>query len=148
MPLYSSFLKNQLDGTFVVDWDTDTLKCALFATAASSFVTISTGYSLWSQIGSGEITGTGYTASGQVTSGCAIAFNGHNPTRIKLSASNNAWPSSTLTAQYAVIYKWTGTASTSPLIAWVDFGSAQSSSSGTFEIQWNSSGIVEIITPN
>lgn len=147
MPLYSNWLLGVLNGAFSTDWDNDTIKVALFAAAASSFVTNCSGYTYWSQIGSGEITGTGYTASGTTASGMSIAFNGHNPTKIKLTASNTAWPTSTITARYAVVWKSTGAAGTSPLICWVDFGSDQSSSSGTFEIQWNSSGIVEISSP-
>lgn len=148
MPLYSNWLLGVLNGAFSTDWDTDTIKVALFADTASSFVTNSSGYTYWSQIGSGEISGAGYTASGAVASGMSIAFNGHNPTKIKLTGSNTAWPTSTITARLAVIYKWTGNPATSPLICWVDFGSNQSSSSGTFEIQWNANGIVEISSPN
>lgn len=149
MALYSNWLLGVLKGDFAVtDWDSDNFKCALFTQAASTLVTNSTGLTYWSSLTSGEVVGTGYTASGQAMSGMTIAFNGHNPTKIKLSASNNAWPSSTITARYAVVYKSSGNPATSPLICWVDFGSDQSSSSGTFEIQWNASGIVEISMPN
>lgn len=154
MPFYSDFFYYQIGAGagiasgFPVDWNADTVKVALFATVASSYITNSSGYTYWSQVGSGEITGTGYTASGQAVSGLTITFNNSGSiAKIKLDGDNNAWTSSTLTARYAVVYKWTGVAATSPLICWVDFGSDQSSSSGTFEIQWNASGIGEINVP-
>jgi hypothetical protein len=44
-----------------------------------------------------------------------------------------------------VIYDDTpSTDATKPLIAFVDFGADQESSSGTFAIAWNASGIVRI----
>lgn len=144
MPVYSSWLLGVLNGTFSTDWDTDVIRVALFASSASSYVRNSSGYTYWSQISSGEITGLGYTASGQTASGLAISFNGFNPTRVKLTASYTSWANSTITARYAVLFKWTGNAATSPLICWIDLGSDKSSNNGTFELQWNSSGIIEI----
>ncbi len=47
-----------------------------------------------------------------------------------------------MTARYAVIYDTTpGSSATDPLIAYVDFGSDQSSSAGTFSIVWDAAGI-------
>lgn len=148
MPLYSNWLLNVLNGSSLVDWDTDVIRVSLFATAASAVVTNSTGQVTWSNISASEITGTGYTSSGNILASASIAFNGHAPTKIKLTASNSSWSTATLTAQYAVIWKQTNNPNTSPLIAWVDFGSPQSSSSGTFQINWNASGIAEIQSPN
>lgn len=142
MPFYTNWLRGVLDGTFSTDWDNDTVKVALFAHSASTFVPNSSGWTYHSQVGTGEITGAGYTASGQTLTGLTIALNPiASGSILTLDASNPSWTSSTITARYAVVYKWTGNGATSPLICWVDFGSNQSSSSGTFEIQWNASGI-------
>jgi hypothetical protein len=147
MPLYANWLYGVLNGTYTTDWDNDTIKVALFTDTASTYITNCSGVTYWSDIASGEISGVGYTASGKAVSGMTLSFNGHNPSRLKLDGSDVSWASSTITARFAVLYKWTGNAATSPVICWVDFGSNQSSSSGTFEIQWNSSGIVEIYSP-
>jgi len=147
MPLYSNWLLGVLQGTFVTDWDTDNFNVALYAHAASSYITNCSGFTYWAEIASGEISGTGYAASGKAASGLAINFNGHNPSRLRLDGSDVSWANSTLTARYAVIYKDTGNGSTSPVICWVDFGSDQSSSTGTFEIQWSANGIIEISSP-
>lgn len=61
---------------------------------------------------------------------------------IWLDADDVTWASSTITARYAVIYKDTGVATTSPLIGFVDFGQDESSSNGNFTIQWSANGIL------
>jgi len=50
----------------------------------------------------------------------------------------------TITARYLVLYKWTGTAGTSPIIAVIDFGSDQTSTAGTFAVTFNASGILTL----
>jgi|SRR6185436_2337244 len=60
---------------------------------------------------------------------------------VSFDAADAAWAASTLTARYGVLYKSTGTPSTSPLIGYFDFGGNISSTSGTFTIQFHSSGI-------
>lgn len=148
MPLYSNWLLNILNGTFATDWDNDTIKVALFSSSASSYVCNSSGITYWSQIASSEITGTGYTASGQALTSLSINFNGHNPSKIKLTAAPTIWTNSTITARLAVVYKWTGIPATSPVICWIDFGENKSTNSTDFEIDWNTSGIIEISSPN
>lgn len=61
-----------------------------------------------------------------------------------LDADDVSITSATITARYGVIYKDTGTPSTSPIIAVIDFGSNQSSSAGTFAITWNAEGIINL----
>jgi hypothetical protein len=59
-------------------------------------------------------------------------------------ADDVVWTSSTITARGAVLYKDTGTPSTSPLICYIDFGSNKSSNGADFTIQWSSSGILKL----
>ena len=56
-------------------------------------------------------------------------------------ADDTVWSSATFTARYAIIYKDTGTPSTSPLIGYVDFGADVSPTASDMTIQWNASGI-------
>ena len=63
---------------------------------------------------------------------------------VVFDADDVAWTTSTLTARYAIIYKSTGTSSTSPLIGYIDFSSDKSSVTGTFTIQWNAEGILNL----
>ena len=60
-------------------------------------------------------------------------------------ADDVAWANSTITARYAVIYDATPAADADKkLLAYVDFGADKSSSSGTFQITWNASGIFTV----
>ena len=120
-----------------VDWDTDTIKVAL---VSSSYTPNQDSDDYWDDVSSYEVTGTGYTAGGATLASKTVGYtSGTNVT--KFDAADVSWTSSTITARYAVVYLSTGSSSTSVLIAYVDFGSDQSSSSGTFSISWSASGI-------
>jgi len=88
-----------------------------------------------------EVTGTGYVAGGKTLASPLITESGGSAT---FDAADLTWGTSSITARGAVIYKSTGTASTSPLIAYIDFGSDKTSSSGDFTITWNASGILQL----
>lgn len=88
-----------------------------------------------------EVTGTGYTAGGATLASKSLVDT-NNVT--KFDAADTSWATSTITARRAVIYKDSGTPSTSPVLAWVDFGADVSSSAGTFQITWDAAGIMTI----
>lgn len=120
-----------------VDFDSDTIKVALLS---SSYTPNQDTDDYWNDISAYEVTGTGYTAGGATLANKSVSYtSGTNVT--KFDADDVSWTSSTITARYAVVYVATGTASTSVLIGYVDFGSNQSSSSGTFSIVWDAAGI-------
>jgi hypothetical protein len=120
-----------------VDWDTDTIKVAL---VTSSYTPNQDTHDYWDDVSANEISGTGYSAGGATLANKTVGYTaGTNVT--KFDGDDVSWTSSTLTARYAVVYLSTGTPSTSPLIAYVDFATDQSSSSGTFTITWSASGI-------
>jgi hypothetical protein len=60
----------------------------------------------------------------------------------QIDAADPSWPSSTITARYAVGYKDTGTPSTSPLLCLGDFGADKSTENGTFQITFAALGIL------
>ena len=138
MPLYGKLFVNQF-GSAQINFTSDTIKVAL---CSSSYVPDQDVHDFFDDI-TNEVTGTGYTAGGATL---ATKTSGYNATTniTTLDAADTVWSTSTITARYAVIYKSTGTASTSPLIGYIDFGSNQSSSAGDFTIQWNASGIVQL----
>ncbi len=133
---YGVPVKNQWDGTAVTDWDTDTIKCALLTAYTINIDT----HDFFDDVSGTEITGTGYTAGG-ATLGSKTATYDTATDQIRLDAADTSWTTSTLSATDAVVYKSTGTASTSPLIAGVDFGATVSTTAGTFLITWDSTGI-------
>lgn len=90
-----------------------------------------------------QITGTGYTAGGATLANKTLGYTAGTNV-IKFDADDPSWATSTLTARYAVIYKDTGTASTSPLMGYIDFGADVSTTAGTFTVQFNASGMLTI----
>ena len=136
---YGVPIKNQYDGTAVVDWDTDTIKVAL---TTSSYAPAQDTDDFFNDV-TNEITGTGYTAGG-ATLGSKTATYDTASNEMRLDAADTQWTSSSFTARNAVVYKSTGTAATSPLLSYVDFGGDETVSSGTFTIQWDSTGVAKI----
>lgn len=121
-----------------VDFDTDTIKVAL---VSSSYTPNQDTHDYWDDVATNEVSGTGYTTGGATLANKSVTYtSGTNVT--KFDADDVSWTSSTITARYAVIYDASpATNATKPLIGYVDFGSDQSSSSGTFSIVWDSAGI-------
>lgn len=82
----------------------------------------------------GEVRGPGYRSGGKpltgktVTAGPADSF--------ALEADDVTWPSATITAASAVVYKDTGDALTSPLISYISFGSDVVVVCGSLSITW------------
>ena len=89
-----------------------------------------------------EVVGTGYTAGGNTLTVTTSQDNTDNEG--VFDAADTSWSTATITARGAVIYKSTGTASTSPLICYIDFGADYVSTGGTFTITFNAEGIINI----
>lgn len=78
-----------------------------------------------------EVTGTGYTSGGAVTT--ASVTNDTTNHRLDITFSDVNWTTSTITAAAAVIYKHRGGASSADnLVAYIDFGGNVSTTAGTF----------------
>ena len=88
-----------------------------------------------------EVSGTGYTAGGKTLVSAAVNQDNTNE-RAVLTASDVVWPVATFTARGAVLYKGTGSAATSPLIAFIDFGEDRSVAGQDFSIVWHQDGIL------
>jgi hypothetical protein len=123
-----------------IDWATDTIKVAL---TTSAYTPNQDTHVFFSDV-TNEITGTGYTAGGATLAGKSVSYDSaSNETRLLASASS--WASSSLTARRAVVYKDTGTAGTSPLIGWVDFGGDETTATATFTITWDATnGVTKV----
>ena len=89
-----------------------------------------------------EVSATGYTAGGATLGSKTIGY----ATRVStFDAGDVSWTiTGTLTARYAVVYKDTGSAATSPLIMLLNFGEDKVATDGTFTITWNASGLFTI----
>lgn len=138
--LYAKFFENAVGGSASgdnpIDFLSDTIKCAL---CTSTYTPSQTAHEWFSDI-TNEITGTGYTAGGVTLTTKTV---GTSSLVVTLDADDETWSTASFTARYAIFYKSTGTASTSPLIGYVDMTSDQTVSAGTFTIQNSASGIVQ-----
>lgn len=135
--IFNSFKKKIMDGS--IDLDTDTIKVAL---VTSSYTPDQDVHDFFDDV-TNEVVGTGYSAGGaSLASKVCSADNTDNEG--VFDADDVSWTTSTITARAAVLYKSTGTASTSALIAYIDFGSDKVSTAGTFTIAWNAEGILNL----
>jgi hypothetical protein len=137
--VYGNHLLGQYSATAArrVDWVTDTIKCTLHtATYAPNQDTHTFASDLTNELA----TGGGYTAGGVTLASKTTAYDSAtNQTR--LDAADVSWAGMSNTFRYAVVWKDTGTAATSPLIGYVDLG-ATTITGTTFSIQWDPTGVV------
>jgi hypothetical protein len=132
---YNAGKKNIIDGS--VNLLTDTIKVAL--TTASYTPNIDSD-DFFNDV-TNEVSGTGYTAGGATLASKSITQDNAND-RAAFDAADVSWSNSTITnARWAVVYKSTGTAATSPLIAYIDLLANRSSSADTFKIEWAPAGV-------
>ena len=139
MAIYNTFKKLIMDGGIDLDTSGDTIKVAL---CTSTYTPNIDTHDYFDDI-TNEVVGTGYTAGGATLANQATTVDTTDDEGV-FDADDVAWTTSTLTARYAIIYKSTGTSSTSPLIGYIDFSSDKSSVTGTFTIQWNAEGILNL----
>lgn len=120
-----------------LDWDTDTIKIML---CTSTYTPDQDTHQYKSSI-TNEVTGTGYTAGGATLASKTNAYTAGTNT-VAIDAADVTWSNSTITARYAVIYDDSpATDATKPLIAYLDFGSDQTSTAGDFTITFDAAGI-------
>jgi len=138
---YGVPIKNQYDGTAVIDFDTNTEKTSLHT---NTYTPAQDTDDFWDNA-TNETSGTGYTTKGKTLTTCDVTYDtGTN--EIRFTADNAAWTTASFTARIAVVYEDTGGADTTdPLLSYVDFGGDETVSAGTFTIAW-ASGIIAKIT--
>lgn len=125
-----------------VNVSSDTINCALFpAGTLTPNLTAGgdTGYGTSPWIAGNEIAGTGgYTQGGKALTTKSLT---ESPTgTLKFTADNVTWSSSTIAnASAALVYDNTLAGKNGLVLVY--FGSAYSTTNGTFTIQWNSAGI-------
>lgn len=135
--IYNNFKEAIMNGS--IDLDTDTIKVAL---VTSAYTPDQDAHDMFDDI-TNEVSGTGYTAGGATLANKAVSQDNTDNEGV-FDADDVVWSTSTITARGAVIYKSTGTASTSPLICYLDFGSDKVSTAGSFTISWNAEGILNL----
>ena len=125
--IYNSAIDEMARGD--IDFDTNTFKAML---VTSTYSPNKDTHDFRDDV-TNEVTGTGYTAGG-VTSTVTVTKDTAND-RVTIQFGAVSWATSTITARGCVYYKSRGGASSADeIIAFVDFGSDVSSTSGTFSV--------------
>ena len=128
--IYNRFKANLMNKE--VDLEADTIKVALYDNS-HSFTASDTDYTTTNELA----TAGGYTRGGATLSGKAVT----EAATTKWDATDISWASATFSAYHAVIYD---SSVSNDLILSLDFGGVQTISSGTFTIQWHTSGIITL----
>lgn len=136
--IYNSFKRDIMNGS--IDLDTDTIKVML---VTSTYTPDQDAHTKRSNI-TNEVSGTNYTAGGTALANKAVTADNTDNEGV-FDADDVSWATSTITARGAVLYKSRGGVDTADeLICYLDFGSDKISTAGTFTIQWNAEGILNL----
>lgn len=124
-----------------IDFNTDTIKVMLLD---NTHTPDQDAHNYLDDVVADEVSGTGYTAGGATLTTATLTYTAGTNV-FKLDGDDVSWPSSTITARYAVVYDSSpGTDATRPLICYADFGADVSSSDGAFSITWDAAGIATV----
>lgn len=138
--VYNSFKGNELNGG--VDWDdnsTTTIKAML---VTSGYVADIDAHTHADDI-TNEVVGAGYTAGGMAVLTRSVSVDNATDKAV-YDGDNLTWSTATITARGLVLYKDTGVASTSPLVAYFDFSVDKTSVIGDFIVNWSANGIFTV----
>lgn len=140
---YHKFLLGQLTGVSngIVDFDTDTIKLAL---VTNSYIPNAANNDFFDDVSSNEVSGTNYTAGGITLANVTVGVDGSGIVTFDNTADLTILQSASgfSNARYGIIYKSTGTASTSRLICYINFGADIGNTIADLVIAFNSSGII------
>lgn len=125
---YGNGLRKLVTGS--IDLDTDTFKIML---ATSAYTPVKDTHDFRDDV-TNEVSGTGYTAGGATLSGVSVTYDAATD-QVQISWTDPTWPTSTITARTAVIYKSRGGASSADeLLAYCTEASDITSTGGTFTV--------------
>ena len=123
-----------------IDWMADDIRCML---TTVTYVPNQDTHDYYDDI-TNEVVGAGYTANGQVLTGKTVTYTGGTNKHV-LDCDDPAWAASTITARVAVFYDRTpATDATRPLMCYQESDADISSTSGTFTVQLDAAGLIEI----
>lgn len=130
--VYNKHKQKILAGTTPVVPTTDTIKVALLT---SSYAPNYDTHDFYDDITNELTTTGGYTAGGVTLTGVAVGLDTAGDFGY-IDFDDAVWAALTATFRYALVYKSTGTPSTSPLIELIDFGANETPAGVPFVLQW------------
>lgn len=134
--VYNNFKEALMEGS--IDLLNDTIKVALLA----SYTPDIDAHDTWDDVSSTEESGTGYSAGGETLANVTVTQDDTDDEGV-FDADDVTWSGLDVgTPSHAIIYKDSGTPSTSPLIAYVELGVA--SNGQDYTISWGAEGIINL----
>lgn len=127
-----------------INWGSDTIKVALLT---STYTPAQDTHEFYSDL-TNELSASGnYSTGGASLTGTAKSYDASTNNE-KLTADNLTFSALTPSSafRYAVVYKSTGTGTTSPLIAYINFGADQNPGGSDFAIAWAATGVLYMNT--
>jgi len=138
---FDSFKTNTINGTGIIDFDTDLIKIALITVSNVPDIDVD---DFWDDLQATEVTGTNYTARGEALGSRTVAEAGGVVT---FDAADVTWVSSGggfANARHAILYFDSTVDTTSNLVATLDFGVDKGNTTGDLTIQMDSLGIITL----
>lgn len=136
---YNPAKKKLMQGSFILD--SDTIKVMILSSAYTPNIDTDT---FKSDISANEVSGAGYTAGGTALASKTITVDTTNDLAF-FDAADVSLPGVTIVnGRYLVVYKDTGTPSTSPLLLYDDLGGNKNPTGDTFLITWDANGICKL----
>jgi|SRR6185437_5451208 len=141
----AKLVKSQVNGSTVIDFDTDTLKCAIVQAGAGIPSTSKTGVQFVSDVTAtnSEVAGAGYAR--QTLAGVTVAFGSGDDVDFSFSNVTFAQNASGFgNGRYAVILKDTGGAdSANPVLAILDLNATVSVTGGDLVLSSPAGGLIQ-----
>jgi hypothetical protein len=132
--VYNRFKAEIMKGTY------DLVNDTVYAALLNGVHAFNVDHNTWSDVSANEISGSGYTANGNALAGKAVTQDQTDNEGV-FDANNSVWTSASFTADHCVIRDLTAS---NNLVCSIDFGGNQTVTSGTFTIQWNTEGVLNI----
>lgn len=130
--------QKQLDGSSTFVWSSGDYRVIL----NSAYTGNQDAHDFYDDAQPTEITGTGYTAKGAALASKTSTYDTASD-QVRQDAADTTWATSTLSATDANIFTDTaGANSTDPLWGNVDFGATVTTTAGTFQITWDTTGVM------
>lgn len=141
--LYDKYREGNFDGN-AVNFETPGGNGIKAAVVTGSYTVDQNAHDFWSDVSTNEVSGTGYTAGGNLLDNGAVSVDGSGEVTVDLDdpatwSQNGAGFSN---GRRVIVYHDTGTAGTSRLIGYsADFGADKGNVDGDFTVTVNASGL-------